>query len=84
MLLQLSLHPCVGIGTQILGCNVEKRFDSDDDLLDAELLAERRPSTRVGRRRRKKAIVSALIRVLLEPTSPQESEDESAEKYDIL
>lgn len=71
------------MSTQTLDSMVEKRNESEDYLLDAKMLTEERPLTRNGRKRRRKAIISSLIRVLLEPNSPQESEEE-AEKYDAL
>ena len=60
---------------------IEAGDDSGDYLSSAqELLEQRRPSSRSARRQRRKAIIASLIRALLEPSSPADSDDE-IERY---
>lgn len=55
----------------------EEERDEGDDFFEHEIRRELRRRGRRGRKSRRKAIISSLIKILLDPVSPVESEEET-------
>lgn len=66
------------VGLMYLGADRALVVQRREHLYDADLGygLDRALRGKKGRKARRKAIVSSLIKILLEPTSPAESEDE--------
>ena len=74
MPLSSSLIPA--IGTQTLN----EGGDEDEEYYHSQHCGPggmRFPKTRMGRRNRKKAVISSLLKILLDSASPAESEEEA-------